>query len=302
MAARLAALVDDAAAVVFLYDRGLYALSAPRLCPPLITVRHEIEEWTSREASLAGLSRREGFRMMAARPLVRRLEGRTVRRCDFVAVTSEEEDERMQALYGRRADILIPAAIRPQPQWKPHDGPPTIGYLGSLDYGPNVDGLHRFVEEGWRGIPPPTRLIVAGRSPVATVRALDADGRVEVTDVSEDFDIFFPRFIEQIQVGVAPLWSGGAGVKVKTLTMLGAGIPAVLTPAAGQGLPVVDGVHCLIAEDPGDFARAVVRLLEDRSFAAELGAAGRELVNQSFTWPVVGPRFAQLVGQRVAQA
>ena len=302
MARRLAALAEAADAVVLLYDRGLYALSLPDRHPPVVMVRHEIEGWTIRQAGLAGLGVRERIRTLAARPLVRSLERRAIRRCEVVFLTSEEEDRRMQALYGRRADALVPAAVGRQPEWSPHGGPPTVGYLGSLDYGPNVDGLLRFVAEGWPQVPATARLLLAGRNPVPGVRALGGERGMEVVEVSEDFETFLPRFLREVHVGVAPLWAGGAGVKVKTLTMLAAGMPAVLTPVAAQGLPVEDGVQCLIADGPREVAAATARLLEDPGLAARLGAAGRVLVSSDYLWDVVGPRFAEEVGRRVASS
>lgn len=92
-----------------------------------------------------------------------------------------------------------------------------------------------------------------------------------------------------MQVGVSPVWGGGAGVKLKSLMLLGCGIPTVMTAAAAQGLPVRDGVHCRLAEEPREITADVERLLADRPAAATLGAAGREVVEAGFTWELIAP-------------
>lgn len=295
MAERLVALSPGAAGIVLLFDRGLCALALPAGSPPVVTDRHEVEGWAFNGLELGALPRRERLRTLAAGRLVRRLENRLLRRCDVVVVTSAEEDDRLLKLYGRPATAVVPSAIRPMPLWQQHDGAPTLGYLGALDYRPNVDGLARFVAEGWARAAQPPPLIIAGRSPAPSVLALQAHPGLEVINVSDHFDEFLRTFLARIHVGVVPLWSGGAGVKLKTLTLLGSGVPTVVTPAAAQGLPVAHGVHCLIADDPPGLARAATNLLQDRELAFRLGSTGRQLVHDGFTWATTGPRFTKLV-------
>lgn len=302
MADRVSTLSRGVSGVVFLYDRGLYVRAARAAPGVIVTVRHEIEGWTFRDRDTAALAPRARARTLAAGRLVRCLERRAICHSDLVVVTSEEEDTRMHELYGQQADAIVPAAIRPQPAWTPHGGDPTVGYLGSLDYGPNVDGLVRFIEEGWSAAPPAAGLVIAGRAPSARVMALHDRPSVEVLEVSEGFDAFLPGFLQRIHVGVVPLWSGGAGVKLKTLTLLGAGVPTVLTPVAAQGLPLRTGVHCLIVHSPRQMVSATARLLGDHLLASRLGAAGRDLVSREYVWPVVGPRFAEFVGGQLARS
>ena len=56
---------------------------------------------------------------------------------------------------------------------------------------------------------------------------------------------------------------------------------AVVTTALGcEGLDVTSGEHLLVADDPGEFADAVIQLLRDDERRARLGAAGRALVER----------------------
>jgi glycosyltransferase involved in cell wall biosynthesis len=53
---------------------------------------------------------------------------------------------------------------------------------------------------------------------------------------------------------------------------------------AASGIGAEAGKHLLIADEPGAFAEAVVRLLGDPVLRENLGRAGRELVKSRFSW------------------
>jgi glycosyltransferase involved in cell wall biosynthesis len=60
--------------------------------------------------------------------------------------------------------------------------------------------------------------------------------------------------------------------------------PVVSTSLGAEGLESVAGKHLLIADDPAEFSAAVVRILNEPGLAASLGAAGRALVSESYSW------------------
>jgi hypothetical protein len=80
-------------------------------------------------------------------------------------------------------------------------------------------------------------------------------------------------------VAVVPLLHG-SGSRIKALDAFAAQVPVVGTTVGLSGLPVVPGVHCLVADDPDGFADAVVRLLVDPALAAGLAGAARSLVGR----------------------
>jgi glycosyltransferase involved in cell wall biosynthesis len=69
---------------------------------------------------------------------------------------------------------------------------------------------------------------------------------------------------------------------VKLLNALARGLPAVATPDATDGLEVVDGEHLLVAEDPSEAVRALVRLLTEDDTWRRLSEAGRELIRTRY--------------------
>jgi hypothetical protein len=55
----------------------------------------------------------------------------------------------------------------------------------------------------------------------------------------------------------------------------------VATARAAAGLAVVDGEHCLIADDADAFAAAIVRVM--RAGAQDLGRRGRALASERYS-------------------
>ena len=72
--------------------------------------------------------------------------------------------------------------------------------------------------------------------------------------------------LAEAKVCIAPLLSG-SGTRFKILEAWAAGRAVVSTTLGAEGLGARDGEHLLLADDPDDFADAVLRLLE-RSAAA----------------------------------
>jgi glycosyltransferase involved in cell wall biosynthesis len=96
-----------------------------------------------------------------------------------------------------------------------------------------------------------------------------------------------PNAIEAIapaKVAVVPLLSG-SGTRFKILEAWAAGVPVVSTTIGAEGLDATPGVHLLIADNPEDFAAAVMHVVNNPREAARLAAEGRALYEAKFTWP-----------------
>jgi glycosyltransferase involved in cell wall biosynthesis len=71
-------------------------------------------------------------------------------------------------------------------------------------------------------------------------------------------------------------------------------MPVVSTRVGAEGLPVSDGRDILLADDPQSFARRTVELLRDEGRRRSLGAAGRRLVTENYSWESVAQRFTDI--------
>jgi glycosyltransferase involved in cell wall biosynthesis len=80
------------------------------------------------------------------------------------------------------------------------------------------------------------------------------------------------------------------------------GLPVVSTRAGGIPELVIDSQSGLLT-DPGDYeqlADAIIKLLQDSSFAEKLGRKARQLVEEKFAWPLVTGQVIDLY-EKVAQ-
>jgi len=64
-------------------------------------------------------------------------------------------------------------------------------------------------------------------------------------------------------------------------------LPVVSTRVGAEGLPTEDGENILLADSPGEFKAAVVKVLQLPALRKRLGSAGRRLYETEFTWSAV---------------
>ncbi len=162
--------------------------------------------------------------------------------------------------------------------------PGTLVFCAKLDYFPNAQAILHFCENIlpliWQQRPR-VRLSIVGNNPPPTVRALEIDGRITVTGYVPDIR----PYLAKAAVALAPLLVA-AGTQFKVLEALSMGAPMVTIPRCAAALGAEDGVHLLAAEagEAQAFADAVIYLLDNPAYAAQLGRAGRQFVTERYSW------------------
>ena len=167
-----------------------------------------------------------------------------------------------------------------------------IVFVGSYQHAPNVDAVIYFVEKIWplirrqlRGAA--FRIVGSGMTP--EVQALAGEG-IEIVGFVDDLD----SVLAQARVAVAPL-RYGAGLKGKILSALLAGLPTVSTEIGVEGFGLHPGTEILVAEDPHEFADAVVRLYTDEHAWTLLSRNGLEFAQKNFSFDRSREMFRQLL-------
>jgi glycosyltransferase involved in cell wall biosynthesis len=170
---------------------------------------------------------------------------------------------------------------------------PTLVFSGTLDFRPNTDAITWFVREVLpciRERQPDARLLVVGKRPAAVLKRLADEGTLLLTGEVSDVR----PYLAGAAVYVVPMRIGG-GVRLKLLEALALELPVVSTSMGAEGLAgLLADQHCLIADDPADFADATLRLLDDHALSRQLGAAGRVLACQRYDWSVIVPQLEAL--------
>ncbi|HEX2387224.1 MAG TPA: glycosyltransferase family 4 protein, partial [Candidatus Binatia bacterium] len=161
-------------------------------------------------------------------------------------------------------------------------------FTGSMDWYPNEDGILYFIDSILpliRREVPEASVTVVGRNPTAKLRAA-AGPAVHVTGTVDDVR----PYIAEAAVYVVPLRLGG-GTRIKIFEALAMGKAVVSTRIGAEGLPVVSGEHFIEADEPEDFARAVVALIREPERRKRLELAGRMLVEERYSWRQAAREF-----------
>ncbi|MBU0617170.1 MAG: glycosyltransferase family 4 protein, partial [Planctomycetes bacterium] len=235
---------------------------------PLTLRRLALYVWFEREVS----------RRAAATVYVSKIDAAYARRWSGAACVEVVQN-------GVDLDYFRPPAEPPQPG--------TLVFVGSLEFGPNVDGVVHFVRRIWPRIQAGgvgRKLLIVGRRPVAEVRALASAPGVELAADVPDVRPYLSR----AAVVVVPMRKG-AGLKNKILEGCAMKRPVVASPRALGGLSARPGLDVLCAAEPRQWVERVGRLLDRSQYAARIARNGHDWVRRTHCWSVTGRRFYEIL-------
>jgi sugar transferase (PEP-CTERM/EpsH1 system associated) len=207
---------------------------------------------------------------------------------------------RQDAALIRRDAPGIPAVVIANgadlSQFTPPDRPraaePTLLYVGSMHYYPNVDAVQFFFQEVYETIRrevPGVRVQIVGHNPPPPIQELARLPGVEVTGSVPDVRPYYGR----ATVFIVPLRLGG-GTRLKVVEAMAMQLPVVSTTVGAEGLDTHPGENILIADDAASFAANVLRLLTDADLSARLASGGQALARR-YDWMEITRPWADLV-------
>ena len=255
---------------------------------PVLLFQHNIEAqiWLRLAASQSSAVKRWYFGLQHRR--MHRWEARLSGLFDGVITVSPEDTRLARSAYGL-TNVLgdVPtgvdvSAFKPAPP-RPPERPFTMGFLGSMDWMPNIDAALDFSHEilpGVRQSLPDCRFKIIGRNPPERVRCLAVqDPGIEVTGTVHDVQ----PHVHDCDVIVVPLKAGG-GTRIKIYEAIAMGVPVVSTTIGAEGLALKHGDDILIADAATDFVAALLQLAGDRSFCEQLALRARDKVETHYSW------------------
>lgn len=201
-----------------------------------------------------------------------------------VLVCSEQDRALVQQFSPSTSALVVPNTIDVDTYSPiPEADEKTIVYSGTMDWFPNRDAVEYFALQilpELRRLVPGVRFIVAGRTaPEEFRRQFASMPDVHFTGTVPDMRVE----IGKAAVCVVPLRIG-SGTRLKILEAAAMGKAIVSTTVGAEGLDFQNGREIILADDPGEFARAVARLISDRSARQEVGAAARQRVVASYSF------------------
>ena len=163
-----------------------------------------------------------------------------------------------------------------------------IIFTGNMPYYANYDAAIYFTKEIFPLIikkVPDAEFFIVGQKPPQKIKSLESK------------NIFVTGFVPDIKneylksaVNVAPM-RFGAGTLNKVIESIALGVPVVATSMAIGGLPEVLYKYIFIADDPVNFAEAVIKIINNPLIREELVEEGKTVIKEMLSWEKIVSDF-----------
>ena len=239
----------------------------------------EFEIWNRVVESTSILPKR-----MYLKHLTKKLRRFELDRLDYydalVSVTQRDLDK-YKSLGYKASGLSSPIGIdikRYQPQVN-DENYPSLSFIGSLDWMPNLDGLDWFLKEVFPKIVnqyPTLVFNIAGRNTPNSIVDLSSGNILIHGEVDSAVD-----FINEHPIMIVPLLSG-SGMRVKILEGMALGKVVISTTIGAEGIDAVHKESILIADSPTAFLACIKWLMDNPKRMKEVGKAARIFISENF--------------------
>ena len=162
--------------------------------------------------------------------------------------------------YGNSHDILFYGAMRRQENWK---------------------SAVWFIENVMPGLADTdVRFVVIGNNPPKELLKFKSD-KVLILGFVEDVSIYFQNAL----CLVAPLVLG-AGIKIKIIEGLSAGIPILTNEIGIEGIPAIDGKDYLHCESPQDYIICIKKLINNEIDKMLISENSKKLIKHNYDYNI----------------
>jgi glycosyltransferase involved in cell wall biosynthesis len=206
-------------------------------------------------------------------------ERKAIRLARRTFVCSERDRRYLADRWRLPGVVTVPNAVSTA-KLLPVSSDPTLLFLGSYRYHPNVQAAEFLLKQIWPRIHrtiPAARLVIAGVCPERIPGfSTDMPG-VEFPGFMDDLEALYRRS----RVVCCPILAGG-GTRIKIIEAAAYGRPIVATRVAAEGLEMHDGSELLLRDDPNSFAEACLRLLKDSALCERMGCTAYTAMVQCY--------------------
>jgi glycosyltransferase involved in cell wall biosynthesis len=178
---------------------------------------------------------------------------------------------------GVHTSFLEPSKVKTEPK--------TMVFTGLMSYYPNNHGILYFLKNIFPLIlnqVPEAKILIVGKNPSKELLRY-ASERVVITGYVEDVRPYMAR----AEVFIIPLLIGG-GIRGKALEAMAMKIPIVTTSIGCESIHLKHEDSALFADQPAEFADAVLRLFKDESLGKKLTKRAYQTVLEQYNWTEKG--------------
>lgn len=161
-------------------------------------------------------------------------------------------------------------------------------FVGSLLWLPNKDAIDYFIED--------ILDLIIPEIPGIHLTVVGNNNGYEIPERYRPY-VSMPGFVDDLDaemdvaaVYVVPI-RFGSGTRLKILEAMAYGIPLVSTSVGCEGIELAHEKNVLVADDPQQFAAAVIRLLNDAKLAKTLSQSAVSLAREKYDWDSIGQQL-----------
>ncbi|MEE9355078.1 MAG: TIGR03087 family PEP-CTERM/XrtA system glycosyltransferase [Methylococcaceae bacterium] len=169
----------------------------------------------------------------------------------------------------------------------------VITFTGAMDYWANCEAVIWLANDIFPKIlnaNPLSRFYIVGSQPTKAVLALSEKEGIIVTGRVDDIR----PYIAHANLIVAPLRIA-RGIQNKVLEAMAMEKPVVVTPAAIEGIPISGQEDVIVAEQPDEFAKNVIKFMSG-SNSPKISKANRAFIIDKFGWEACTDKLLTLIG------
>lgn len=207
---------------------------------------------------------------------------------DQVWCASESDKRAISGAVDEKRLVVIPTIHPLRDRAKPPGERAGLLFIGSFYHRPNSDAVNYFMREIYpliKEVLPSVTFYIVGTGASPEIEAYNS-ATVRVMGYVPDIN----PLLNNVRVFVAPL-RFGAGVNGKIGEALSYGLPVVTTSIGAEGVGLTSGENAMIADDPREFAKNVIRVYRDMDLWRRLSDSGYKHIENHFTPEVVGQKI-----------
>lgn len=155
---------------------------------------------------------------------------------------------------------------------------PYILYYGAMGRPENYLSAIHIIKTVLPNIDERIKLVVVGSKPPESLLRYQNE-RIKVTGFVESVAPFF----EKCLCLVAPIQLG-AGIKIKVLESLSAGVPVLTNQIGIEGIEVEDGVDFLFCESTDDYIQGISSIYEERIDSRRMSESAKRKVKEKYNY------------------
>lgn len=224
---------------------------------------------------------------------LRRYEIEQFKQYDVLIAISDKDMQVFRDLGFSGRGLVVPIGMdidEYKPDFKSYKSNLSLGFIGSLDWMPNTEGLQWFLQKVWPGLLvrfPELQLHIAGRNTPGWLLNLQKPNVVVHGEVPDAAD-----FINQHTIMIVPLLSG-SGMRAKILEAMALGRVVITTTLGLEGIDASDRKEVLLANTPESFIQSLEFCISSNGQLEKIGRNAQQMVSLKYESLTIASRLLQ---------